>query len=74
MEEGDNNDKSHVLHLGMQRTYEERLRELIGFSLDKSEEIRHLYQRLGILLVKGNKALFFNRFLSNPCKMIDGSE
>ena len=41
---------------------------------EKSEKIRHLYQRLAILLVKGNAALFLNRLPNNPSLMIDGSE
>jgi hypothetical protein len=41
---------------------------------EESEKIRHLYQRLAILLVKGNAALFLNRLPSHPSPMIDGSE
>jgi hypothetical protein len=41
---------------------------------EESDKIRHLYQRLAILLVKGNAALFLNRLPSHPSPMIDGSE
>jgi hypothetical protein len=41
---------------------------------EESEKIRHLYQRLAILLVKGNAALFLNRLPSHPNPMIDGTE
>ena len=41
---------------------------------EESEKIRHLYQRMAILLVKGNAALFLNRLPSHPSQTIDGSE
>ena len=41
---------------------------------EESEKIRHLYQRLAILLVKGNDSLFLNRLPNHPSPMIDGSE
>ena len=41
---------------------------------EESEKIRHLYQRMAILLVKGNAALFLNRLPSHPSPTIDGSE
>ena len=40
----------------------------------ESEKIRHLYQRLAILLVKANAALFLNTLPNHPSPMIDGSE
>ena len=41
---------------------------------EESEKIRHLYQRLAILLVKGNASLFLNRLPTHPSPMIDGTE
>ena len=41
---------------------------------EESEKIRHLYERLAILLVKGNAALFLNRLPTHPSPLIDGSE
>ena len=41
---------------------------------EESEKIRHLYERLAILLVKGNAALFLNRLPNHPSPLIDGSE
>ena len=41
---------------------------------EESEKIRHLYQRMAILLVKGNAALFLNRLPSHSSPTIDGSE
>ena len=41
---------------------------------EESEAIRHLFQRLSVLLVKGNAALFLNRIPSFPATVIDGVE
>ena len=41
---------------------------------DESERIRHLYQRLAILLVKGNASIFLNRLPTHPSPMIEGTE
>jgi hypothetical protein len=41
---------------------------------EESQKISHLYQRLAILLVKGNAALFLNRLPTHPSPMIDGLE
>ena len=41
---------------------------------DDSEAIRHLAQRLSILLVKGNSALLLNRLPSFPPPEINGIE
>jgi hypothetical protein len=44
----------------------------LGAALDRhtweeeSEKIRHLYQRLDILLVKGNASMFLNRLTNHP--------
>ena len=38
----------------------------------EDEAIRHLFQRLGVLLVKGNAALLLNRIPSFPLPEIDG--
>ena len=39
---------------------------------DEAEKTRHLFQRLAVLLVKGNAALFHNRTPSHPSPEIDG--
>ena len=39
---------------------------------DESEYVRHLFQRLCVLLVKGNAALFLNRVPVFPEAEIDG--
>ena len=39
---------------------------------DEAEKTRHLFQRLAVLLVKGNAALFHNRIPSHPGPEIDG--
>ena len=41
---------------------------------EEDEAIRHLFQRLGVLLVRGNAALFLNRVPSFPSPEIDGAE
>ena len=41
---------------------------------EETERVRHLYQRLAILLVKGNASLFLNRLPTHPSPMIDGTE
>ena len=43
-------------------------------STGKKEEdaIKHLFQQLGVLLVKGNAALLLNRFPSFPLPELDG--
>jgi hypothetical protein len=43
-------------------------------STGKKEEdaIRHLFQRLGVLVVKGNAALLLNRIPSFPLPELDG--
>ena len=55
----------------------EQLRKLAkaqARSTDKEEDesIRHLFQRLGVLLVKGNAALLLNRIPSFPLPELDG--
>ena len=39
---------------------------------DEDEAIRHLFQRLSVLLVKGNAALLVNRIPSHPLPAING--
>ena len=39
---------------------------------DEDEATRHLFQRLSVLLVKGNAALLLNRIPSHPMPEIDG--
>ena len=39
---------------------------------DEGEAISHFFQRLSILLVKGNAALFINRVPDPPDSIIDG--
>ena len=39
---------------------------------EEDESIRHLFQRLGVLLVKGNAALILNRIPSFPLPEQDG--
>ena len=39
---------------------------------DESEKTRHLFQRLAVLLAKGNAALFLNRVPCHPSPVIDG--
>ena len=41
---------------------------------EESEAVRHLYQRLAILLVKGNAALFLNRVPVTTAPEMDGIE
>ena len=40
---------------------------------EEEEKTRHLFQRLAVLLVKGNAALFLNRVPCHPSAIIDGS-
>ena len=39
---------------------------------EEGDAIRHLFQQLGVLLVKGNAALLLNRIPSFPLPEIDG--
>jgi hypothetical protein len=39
---------------------------------DEDEAIRHLFQRLAVLLVKGNAALLVNRIHSHPLPSVNG--
>ena len=39
---------------------------------EEADKVRHLFQRLSVLLVKGNAALFLNRLPSHPSPEIDG--
>ena len=39
---------------------------------EEDESIRHLFQRLGVLVVKGNAALLLNRIPSFPLPELDG--
>ena len=39
---------------------------------DEDEAIRHLFQRLAVLLVKGNAALLVNRIPSHPLPSVNG--
>ena len=39
---------------------------------ERSEVIRHLYQKLSVLLARGNAALLLNRFPTFPSPDIDG--
>ena len=41
---------------------------------DEGEKQRHLFQRLAVLLAKGNSALFLNRMPSHPDPTIDGDQ
>ena len=41
---------------------------------EESEAVRHLFQRLSVLLVRGNAALFLNRTPSFPDPQVDGLE
>ena len=40
---------------------------------EEDDAIRHLFQRLGVLLVKGNSALLLNRIPSFPLPDLDGN-
>jgi hypothetical protein len=40
--------------------------------VERSEVIRHLYQKLSVLLARGNTALLLNRFPTFPSPDIDG--
>ena len=40
---------------------------------EEAEKTRHLFQRLAVLLAKGNAALFLNRVPSHPSAVIDGA-
>ena len=40
---------------------------------EEGEKTRHLFQRLAVLLAKGNAALFLNRVPCHPSAIIDGS-
>ena len=51
----------------------EQLRKLARCTGKEEEEaIRHLFQRLGVMLVKGNAALLLNRIPSFPLPEVDG--
>ena len=39
---------------------------------EEDEAIRHLFQRLSILLAKGNSAIFCNRIPCHPSPEVDG--
>ena len=39
---------------------------------DEEEAIRHLFQRLAVLLVKGNAALLVNRIPLHPLPSVNG--
>ena len=39
---------------------------------DEDEAARHLFQRLGVLLDKGNAALYLNRITSSPMPDVNG--
>ena len=39
---------------------------------DEYKAIRHLFQRLAVLLVKGNTALLVNRIPSHPLPSVNG--
>ena len=41
---------------------------------DEAEKQRHLFQRLAVLLAKGNSSLFLNRMPTHPDPTIDGAE
>ena len=41
---------------------------------EKEEVMRHLFQRLGILLARGNAALILNRIPVHPDATIDGDQ
>ena len=41
---------------------------------DEDETVRHLFQRLGVLVAKGNAALFINRVPSFPQPEVDGAQ
>ena len=41
---------------------------------EEDEAVRHLFQRLGVLLAKGNTALFLNRVPVFPEPEVDGNE
>ena len=41
---------------------------------EESEAIRHLIQRVAVLLVKGNSALLLNRLPTFPTPEVDGVE
>jgi hypothetical protein len=40
---------------------------------EEAENTRHLFQRLAVLLAKGNAALFLNRVPCHPSAVIDGT-
>ena len=39
---------------------------------EEDEAVRHLFQKLGVLLVKGNAAMLLNRIPSYPLSEVDG--
>ena len=41
---------------------------------EESDTVRHLFQRLAVLLMKGNAALLINRVPSFPDPQVDGTE
>ena len=41
---------------------------------EEDESVRHLFQKLGILLVRGNAAMFINRIPNHPLPHVDGVE
>jgi hypothetical protein len=48
-------------------------RGLGNIGQEEAEKTRHLFQRLAVLLAKGNAALFLNRVPCHPSAVIDGS-
>ena len=39
---------------------------------EEDEAVRHLFQKLGVLLIKGNAAMLLNRIPSSPLSEVDG--
>ena len=68
------------LVLGTQKGGTTSLQQLLGHhpevflaaGKEEDEAIRHLFQRLAVLLVKGNAALLVNRIPSHPLPSANG--
>ena len=41
---------------------------------EEEESIRHLFQKMGVILMRGNAAMFVNRIPTFPSPDVDGNE
>ena len=71
--------KNHIkrIHLNLKLRAAEELRKLAraqarSSGKEEDESVRHLFQRLSVLLVKGNAALLLNRIPSFSLPPVDG--